>query len=243
MSRPLRPRSALRVLVVDIGGTRVKMIATGASEPRRFKSGRDLVPQLLVREVKRHSAGWRYDVITLGYPGGVTGEHPSAEPGNLGHGWVGFDFAAAFGRPVRIVNDAALQALGGYDGGRMLFLGLGTGLGSAIVSERVIIGCELGCLPYSRHETLAERLGRAGRRRHGQKRWQRSVERVVPKLKEAFAADYVVLGGGNAKNVDPLPEGATRGHNDDAFSGGFRLWQDIVEPHDRPPPPVWRVIS
>jgi polyphosphate glucokinase len=193
--------------------------------------------------VTRRSRDWRYDTITLGYPGAVTGEHPTAEPGNLGRGWVGFDFAKAFGRPVRIVNDAALQALGSYKGGRMLFLGLGTGLGSAIISEHVIVAIELGCLPYTRRDTLADRLGRAGRRRYGPERWQRTIAQMVPRLKEAFAADYVTLGGGNAKHVDPLPEGSTRGGNDDAFTGGFRLWQDIVEPHDRPAPPVWRVIS
>lgn len=233
----------MRVLVIDVGGTRVKMIATGADEPRRFKSGRYLVPQVLVGEVKRHTADWRYDVITIGYPGAVTGEHPSAEPGNLGRGWVGFDFAAAFATPVRIINDAALQALGSYRNGRMLFLGLGTGLGSAVVSERVIFGFELGSLPYSRRETLAGRLGRAGRLRYGPELWQKAIARVVPTLRYAFAADYVVLGGGNAKLVDPLPEGAVRGGNDNAFAGGFRLWQDIVEPHDRPAPSVWRVIS
>jgi polyphosphate glucokinase len=238
-----RVRPHLRVLVIDVGGTHVKMAVTGAAESRRFKSGKHLVPDVLVREVKRRSADWRYDVITLGYPGAVTGEHPRAEPGNLGRGWVGFDFAGAFDTPVRIVNDAALQALGSYDGGRMLFLGLGTGLGSAIVSEHVILAIELGCLPYTRRETLAERLGRAGRQRHGPGRWQRAIAQVVPKLKEAFGADYVTLGGGNAKHVDPLPEGAARGGNDDAFAGGFRLWQDLVVPHDRPAPPIWRVIS
>jgi polyphosphate glucokinase len=231
------------VLVIDIGGTRVKMAATGAAEPRRFKSGRQLTPDVLVREVERHTADWRYEVVTLGYPGAVTGEHPSAEPGNLGCGWVGFDFARAFDAPVRIVNDAALQALGSYRDGRMLFLGLGTGLGSAIVSERVIVSFELGSLPYSGRETLAERLGRAGRKQYGQQRWQQAIGRVVPKLRQAFAADYVVLGGGNAKHVHPLPEGAERGGNDDAFAGGFRLWQELIEPHDRPAPPVWRVIS
>ena len=241
MSQRVRPH--VRVLVVDIGGTHVKMAVTGGTEPRRFKSGKHLVPDLLVREVKRRSADWQYDVITLGYPGAVTGEHPRAEPGNLGRGWVGFDFADAFDTPVRIVNDAALQALGSYDGGRMLFLGLGTGLGSAVVSEHVILAIELGCLPYTRRETLADRLGRAGRQRHGPGRWQRSIAQVVPTLKEAFGADYVTLGGGNAKHVNPLPEGATRGGNDDAFAGGFRLWQDLVMPHDRPAPAIWQVIS
>jgi len=240
---PAKLHANPRVLVLDVGGTRVKMTATGATESRRFESGRQLTPDVLVREVKRRTADWRYEVITLGYPGAVTGEHPSAEPGNLGRGWVGFDFGRAFGAPVRIVNDAALQALGSYREGRMLFLGLGTGVGSAIVSERVILSFELGCLPYSRHETLAERLGRAGRKRYGQQRWQQAIARVVPILKQGFAADYVVLGGGNAKHVDPLPEGAARGGNDDAFTGGFRLWQELVEPHDRPAAAVWRVIS
>jgi polyphosphate glucokinase len=233
----------LRVLVIDVGGTHVKLAVTGVSESRRFKSGPHLVPDVMVREVKRRSADWRYDAITLGYPGAVNGEKPGAEPGNLGHGWVGFDFEDAFDAPVRIVNDAALQALGSYNGGRMLFLGLGTGLGSAVVSEHVILPIELGCLPYTRRETLAERLGRAGRRRYGPARWQRTISQVVPRLKEAVAADYVTLGGGNAKHVHPLPDGVARGGNDDAFAGGFRLWQDFVMPHDRPAPPVWRVIS
>lgn len=240
---PSAKRQALRVLVVDVGGTNVKVAFSEADQPRRFKSGRNLVPDALVDRVKHLTADWRYDAITLGYPGAVNGEHPSAEPGNLGQGWVGFDFEQAFEAPVRIVHDAALQALGGYRGGRMLFLGLGTGLGSALVSERVVLSFELGCLPYSRRETLADRLGQGGLERHGHDEWQHAVAVVVPQLREAFTADYVVLGGGNAKHVHPLPEGACRGGNHDAITGGFRLWRDIVEPHDRRPPPVWRVIS
>jgi hypothetical protein len=232
----------VKVLVIDIGGTHVKMTATDAGESRRFSSGRQLTPARFVREVRRRAAGWEYEAIALGYPGAVDATGPAAEPGNLGDGWVGFDFARAFKRPVRIINDAVMQALGGYRGGRMLFLGLGTGLGSALVTERVIVPLELGCLPYTARESIAERVGRPGRRRHGPIRWQRAVARTVPVLKEALTADYVVLGGGNARHVDPLPACTTRGGNQDAFIGGFRLWEDLVEPHDRESAPVWRVV-
>jgi polyphosphate glucokinase len=234
--------TAVKVLVIDVGGTHVKITATDVGESRRFGSGRQLTPAGLVREVKRLAAGWDYEAIALGYPGAVDANGPSAEPGNLGTGWVGFDFSRAFRRPVRTINDAVMQALGGYRGGRMLFLGLGTGLGSALVTERVIVPLELGCLPYTARESIAERVGRLGRRRHGPIRWQRAIERIVPTLKDALTADYVVLGGGNARHVDPLPTRTTRGGNEDAFIGGFRLWEDLVEPHDRESAPVWRVV-
>jgi polyphosphate glucokinase len=232
----------VKVLVIDVGGTHVKITATDAHESRRFSSGRQLTPAALVREVKRHAGNWEYDAVSLGYPGAVDANGPSAEPGNLGDGWVGFDFEHAFRKPVRITNDAAMQALGGYKDGRMLFLGLGTGLGSALVTERVIVPLELGCLPYTARESIAERVGRAGRHRHGAARWQRAITRIVPMLRDAFAADYVVLGGGNARHVNPLPAHTARGGNEDAFLGGFRLWEDLVEPHDRESAPVWRVV-
>jgi len=230
------------VLVLDVGGTYVKMLATAADGPRRFESGNGLTPDVMVEEVQRTTADWNYDVISLGYPGAVDGDRIRAEPGNLAEGWVGFDFNGAFSKPVRIVNDAVMQALGGYDGGRMLFLGLGTGLGTTLVTEHVVIPLELGCLPYTSDETMAERLGASGLEKHGRDEWLRSLARITAMLRESFSADYIVLGGGNVSHVEELPPGTRRGGNDDAFSGGFRLWEEMVEPHDRQAPPVWRVV-
>ncbi len=230
------------MLVIDVGGSQVKMLATGAPEERRFHSGPGLTPDTLVQRVRELTLDWHHDAISLGYPGAVDAEGAAAEPGNLGGGWVGFDFARAFGKPVRVVNDAVMQALGGYDGGRMLFLGLGTGLGSALITEHVVVPLELGCLAHREGGKLGERLGRHGLATIGKPAWQRAVAETTSMLREAFAADYVVLGGGNAKHVDPLPPGTRRGGNGDAFKGGFRLWEETVEPHDRRPPPVWRVV-
>jgi polyphosphate glucokinase len=230
----------LRVLVIDIGGSHVKL-AVPDEVPRRFDSGEHLTPALLVRDVKRITRDWDYDAISIGYPGAVDATGPADEPGNLGDGWVGFEFDAALGKPVRIVNDAAMQALGGYDGGRMLFLGLGTGLGSTLVTERVIVPLELGCLPFE-DATLFDLLGRDALERRGQHAWQRTLTAATCVLRDAFLADYIVLGGGNAERVDPIPPHARRGGNDDAFAGGWRLWEDIVEPHDQAPARVWRVV-
>lgn len=230
------------VLVVDIGGSHVKMLASGAGTPRRFESGDDLTPQVLVQKVRDMTADWKFGAISIGYPGTVDARGPRREPGNLGDGWVGFDFSKAFEKPVRILNDAVLQALGGYDGGRMLFLGLGTGVGSALVTEHVVVPLELGCLPYCPDETLFDRIGSEGRRKYGHTAWAAAVDHVTAMLKEAFAADYVLLGGGNAKHVEPLPQGARRGGNEDAFTGGFRLWEEVVEPHDRRSSSAWRVV-
>lgn len=231
----------MEVLVVDIGGSRVKMLASGRHEPRRFESG-ELTPDRLIEGVREATADWSYDVISLGFPGAVDANGPRAEPGNLGTGWVRFDFGKAFGKPVRVLNDAAMQALGGYDGGRMLFIGLGTGVGSALVTEHVVVPLELGCLSYGADETLFNRLGAAGLDAHGHAAWLAAVTQVTTVLREAFAADYVLIGGGNADRVDPLPRGTRRGGNDDAFTGGFRLWEEIVEPHDRRSESVWRVV-
>lgn len=231
----------MEILVVDVGGTHVKMLVSGAEEPRRFDSGPDLTAARLVERVREVAADWTYDVVSLGFPGKVDADGPADEPGNLGSGWVGFDYSEAFEKPVRVANDAVMQALGGYDGGRMLFLGLGTGLGSALVTEHVVVPLELGCLPYD-GRTLAEVLGRDGLARQGKKAWQAAVARVTPTLMTALSADYVVLGGGNAKKVHPLPPATRRGGNDDAIRGGFRLWEEMVEPHDRPSAPVWRVV-
>jgi polyphosphate glucokinase len=229
------------VLAVDVGGSSVKMMASGDSESRQFDSGPDLTPSGLVAQVRHHTVDWTYDVVALGYPGAVDASGPAAEPGNLGEGWVRFDFEEAFGKPVRVVNDAVMQALGGYHGGRMLFLGLGTGVGSSLVTEHVVIPLELGCLPY-RDGMIADFAGRAGLERLGDAEWQQVVHEIVGILRKAFAADYVLLGGGNAERLEHRPEGAERGGNDDAFVGGFRLWEEVVEPHDQTPSPAWRVV-
>ncbi|MBA2301638.1 MAG: ROK family protein [Acidobacteria bacterium] len=232
----------MKVLVVDVGGSHVKLAIGAGNWSARFESGSGLTPSTLVSGVLDEVAGHEFDVVSLGYPGAVNRDGPAAEPGNLGEGWVGFDFPGAFERPVRIVNDAVMQAVGGYDGGRMLFLGLGTGLGSALVTEQVVVPLELGTLPYGRGETLAERVGHRGLEKHGKLVWRRAVEQVTGALRAAFVADYVMLGGGNAEHLETLPAGARLGGNEDAFAGGFRLWEEVVEPHDRRPPAVWRVV-
>ena len=232
----------MNVLVIDIGGSHIKLLASGASDSRQLDSHAELTPDQLVDDVKRLTKDWQYDVVSMGYPGQTGPDAPTAEPGNLGTGWIGFDFSAALERPVRLVNDAAMQALGAYTHGRMLFLGLGTGLGSALIAERVIIPLELGCLRYGPEETLAERLGKAGFDRLGHDRWMQTLTETVDVLHAALRADEVVLGGGNAARVDPLPRQTRRGHNDDAFTGGMRLWEEWIEPHDRPAADTWRVV-
>lgn len=232
----------MEVLVIDIGGSRVKMRVKSRADSRRFTSDPGLTPEALVERVQAATQDWKYDVISLGFPGAVGSATPSAEPGNLGDGWIGFDFERAFGKRVRLVNDAVMQALGAYDDDRMLFLGLGTGLGSALITEHVIVPLELGDLPFGNGETMAQRLGGRGLRESGVKVWIQDVHRATYVLRSAFAADYIVLGGGNAGQVDPMPEGVRRGSNDDAFTGGFRLWEEMVEPHDREPQRVWRVL-
>jgi polyphosphate glucokinase len=212
------------ILAIDIGGSKVKILAAGQTEPRKTRSGRKLTPTGMVEAVRELAQGWDYEAVSIGYPG-MVGEHgPRSEPGNLGPGWVGFDFAAAFGLPVRIINDAAMQALGSYEGGRMLFLGLGTGLGSTLIADHVIIPLELGQLLYKDGERLGDLLGAPGLKRLGQKSWCRVVEEVVPMLMSALLADHVVLGGGNGKKLKQLPAGVRLGNNLTAFRGGFRLW-------------------
>jgi predicted NBD/HSP70 family sugar kinase len=230
------------VLVVDIGGSHVKMLASGQHEPRKFDSSEDLTPQVLVEKVRESTADWKFEVISIGYPGAVDARGPRAEPGNLGNGWVRFDFSKAFDKPVRVLNDAAMQALGGYDGGRMLFIGLGTGVGSALVTEHVVVPLELGCLAYCPTETMFDRLGAAGLESYGEASWLASVTQATTMLRDAFAADYVLIGGGNSSRVQPLPPGARCGGNEDAFTGGFRLWEETVEPHDRSASSAWRVV-
>lgn len=239
------------ILAVDVGGSGLKVLATGQAEPRRRKSGPALRPQEMVDAVREMAADWEYDAVSIGYPGQVGDHGPRSEPGNLGPGWVGFDFAAAFGCPVRVVNDAAMQALGSYDGGRMLFLGLGTGVGSTLIAEGVIVPLELGQVPY-RGKPLSDTLGRAGLARLGKKEWRREVDRVVPTLMAALLADYVVLGGGNAKKIKTPPAGVRQSNNLTAFRGGYRLWHvDDVKtlsdgapdlPAARRSPNEWRLI-
>lgn len=240
-----------KILVIDIGGTKIKMLATGETEQRKFPSGKRLTPQKLVDQVHERTKDWPHDAISIGYPGLIGAHGPRSEPGNLGPGWVGFNFAAAFGRPVRIINDAAMQALGSYDGGRMLFLGLGTGLGSALIADKVIVPLELGRITWKNGPTLGELLGRAGLRRLGKSEWRKQVHEAAANLLAAFVVDYVVIGGGNAKNLKELPPGIRLGHNQTAFRGGFRLWNvdDIptlsAEGHDHPLPEKaadWRHI-
>ncbi|MBV8780880.1 MAG: ROK family protein, partial [Phycisphaerae bacterium] len=188
---------------------------------------------------------WKFDVISLGVPARVGAKGIIDEPGNLSDGWVGFDFEKHFQRPIRIVNDAAMQALGAYDGGRMLFLGFGTGLGSALVAERVVVPLELGALHNisgKDREEIGVRLGKKGFERIGESAWKLLVVDAIGMLKNAFQADYVVIGGGHSELIDPLPEGVRRGGNDDAFTGGFRLWEEQVEPHDAPPSSAFRVV-
>ena len=232
----------MNVLVIDIGGSHVKLCATRCQAPVKWDSDPDLKPDQLVDRVRQMTAGWEYEAVSLGFPGRVGPKGPAAEPGNLGEGWVGFDFEKALGKPVRVVNDAAMQALGGYDGGRMLFLGLGTGLGSALIAERVVVPLELGDLTHRSGVTLAERLGKAGLAWLGQETWRKEVVEATTMLRAAFDADYVLLGGGNAALVDPLPSDVRQGGNEDAFVGGFRLWEELVEPHDRKPSSAWRVL-
>ena len=226
------PTSSKKVLVIDVGGTSVKILASGQREVRSFHSGRKLTPERMVLGVKKLAADWKYDVVSIGYPGPVLGGQPTADPPNLGRGWVGFDFAAAFGLPVKVVNDAAMQAMGSYNGGKMLFLGLGTGLGTALIVDGAMEPMELGHLPYKKH-TYETYVGRAGLERAGKKKWGRRVVDVVERLTAALQPDETVIGGGNVRKLDPLPPRCRAGHNANAFRGGFRLWakDNAVAPH------------
>jgi polyphosphate glucokinase len=215
---------ARKVLVVDVGGTTVKALATGQNEYRSFPSGPTLTPRQMVSGVKRIARDWTYDVVSIGYPGPVLHGRPIAEPHNLGRGWVGFDFTAAFRRPVKVVNDAAMQALGSYRGGKMLFLGLGTGFGSAMIVNGNVEPMELGHLPYKKG-TYEDYVGRRGLERDGKKKWRRHVADVVVRFIAALEPDDTVIGGGNARKLDGLPPGSRAGDNHNAFCGGFRLWE------------------
>jgi glucose-6-phosphate isomerase len=219
-----------RVLVVDVGGTHVKVLATGQTAPREFPSGPTLTAEQMVAGVKIGAADWKYDAVSIGYPGPVLHGRPVAEPRHLGPGWVGFDYRMAFGCPVKVVNDAAMQALGSYRGGKMLFLGLGTGLGSTLIVDGIVEPMELGHLPY-RNGTFEEYVGLHGLQTHGLMRWRRDVDDVVSRLIAALEPEDVVLGGGNVHQLDTLPAGCRAGDNANAFLGGFRLWQEWQDRH------------
>jgi polyphosphate glucokinase len=223
----MRPKNHRRVLTIDVGGSHVKMRVFGRSETRQFESGPNLTPRQMVAQVHMLTGDWTYDAVSVGYPGIVLLGKVVAEPHNLGPGWVGFDFRKAFGRPTYVMNDAAMQAIGSYEGGRMLFLGLGTGLGSAMIVDGVVAPMELAHLPFKKGRTYEEWIGDRGRRRLGGKQWRRAVKEVVTLLARLLEADYVVLGGGNARKLKRLPKIARLGSNEFAFLGGFRVWHYI----------------
>ena len=223
----------MNVLVVDVGGTQVKILATGQAEPRRFPSGPDLTAETMAAGVKACAQGWKYDAVSIGYPGVVVRNRPVAEPHNLAPGWVGFDYAKVFGCPVRIINDAAMQALGSYRGGKLLFLGLGTGLGTAMIVDGVVEPMELGHAPY-RKGLYEDYVGVRGLKRLGKKKWRAEVAKVVASLVRALEPTDVVIGGGNVNRLRELPPGARAGDNANAFLGGFRLWDDGVKPKAPP---------
>ena len=214
----------MTVLVIDVGGTNLKVSVGSPGEVIKIPSGPEMTAARMADEVKKAVAGRDYDVVSIGYPGPVVNGRPASEPHNLGAGWMRFDYAKAFGKPVRVVNDAAMQALGSYQGGRMLYLGLGTGLGSAFVGDGVLEPLELAHLPYRKNRTYEDYLGLRGLQRMGRKKWQRHVERVVELLKHGLQADYVMLGGGQTKELSSLPPDVRLGTNAHAILGGIRLW-------------------
>ena len=228
---PTEPRGAgsarssnAKILVVDVGGTHIKILATGQAQPRKIPSGPRMTAKQMVRDVQRAAKDWDYECVSIGYPGPVSHGLPFHEPHNLGCGWVGFNFHRAFGRPVRLVNDAVMQAIGSYHGRRMLFLGLGTGLGTAMIIDGAVEPMELAHLPYKNGKTYEDYLGLRGLRRLGKKKWRQYVYQVARELVAALSADYVVLGGGNSKKLKKLPRNMRLGSNRNAFIGGFRLW-------------------
>jgi polyphosphate glucokinase len=216
--------AARTVLAVDVGGSHVKLLISAEAEPRRFDSGPRMTAREMVDGVQEAGEGWSWDVVSIGIPTPVQGGRVIADPVNLGDGWVGFDYEGAFGKPTKVLNDAAMQAIGSYEGGRMLFLGLGTGLGSTLIVDRIVEPLELGHLPY-RKSTFEDYVSERARERRGHKKWKRSVFDVVGRLAAAVEPDYVVIGGGGVEHLDELPENSRRGANENAFTGGFRLWE------------------
>jgi polyphosphate glucokinase len=229
LKSPQNPKSsktsAAKTLVIDVGGTHVKMLATGMKEPIKFESGPKMTADKMVKQVKAATKDIPYDRISLGYPGPIINGHPLREPHNLGVGWMAINFAKAFGCPVKVINDASMQALGSYEGGSMLFLGLGTGLGSAMIVDGVLQPMELAHLEFKHGKTYEDYLGLRGLERLGKKKWRKCVAKIVELLKAGLEADYVVIGGGNCKKLKTIPPGARAGKNENAFVGGFRLWE------------------
>ena len=228
----------MRILVIDVGGNNVKLRHPEEKKTVvKIPSGPELTAARMVREVKRAAADWKYDAVSIGYPGPVANGRPAREPHNLGGGWTRYDYRAAFGKPVRMLNDAAMQALGSYQGGRMLYLGLGTRLGSALVVEGVVQPMELAHLPYRKGRSFEDYVGQRGYKRLGKAAWVRHVAEVVQTLKDALQVEYIVLGGGNAKRLDRLPEGCRPGTNANAFKGGIRMWETPHPTRQRAAPP------
>jgi hypothetical protein len=227
------------VLVIDIGGTSVKLWHTAHEEHLKFGSGKTLTPESMLEEARTLAHDWQWEAVALGLPCRVSAGRPVEDPQNLGPGWVGFNFASALGSPVRIMNDAALQALGSYDGGRMLFLGLGTAVGSAYIADRLILTLDLGRMHYD-GSRLFELLGDEGFEKLGPKKWRNVVHEIVPALKNALMADYVVLGGGSVKKLEELPDGVRRGHNRTVVEGGRKLWEELPDPAEKSA--VWLIL-
>jgi len=226
-----------RILVIDVGGSNVKLMIS-RRERRKFKSGPDLTPREMVAQMKPLLQDWSFDAVSMGFPAPVRNGRIMGEPKHLGSGWKRFDYEKSLGKPIRIINDAAMQALGSFHGGRMLFLGLGTGLGSTLIWETNVLPLELGDLPYGNGDIIEDYLGKSGMKHLGEKAWKREVLRAILLLKKSLIADYVVLGGGSAKKFDQLPAGIEPGHNRNAFLGGVRLWQ--LDPRTRRA--KWRIL-
>ena len=218
----------MKVLVIDIGGTNIKVASTDMRVPVKIPSGPTMTAEQMTKDVLAATAGWTYDCVSIGYPGPVVNHRPIAEPHNLGGGWIDFPYDKAFGKPLRFINDAAMQALGGYKGGRMLFLGTGTGLGSAMIFDGIVIPLELAHLPYKKGLTYEQYIGLVGLERRGVRRWRKSVLDIINRLKAAMVCDTVLLGGGNAKMMKSLPNHVILGANTNAIDGGIRLWQDTA---------------
>jgi len=220
----------MKILVIDIGGTNIKVASSDNRIPIKIPSGPTLTAEQMTKDVLAATKDWDYDCISIGYPGPVVHDRPLAEPHNLAPGWIDFSYQKAFGKPLRFINDAAMQALGGYKGGRMLFLGIGTGLGSAMIFDGVVIPLELAHLPYRKDRTYEDYVGLRGLERRGVERWRKSVLDVIERLRAALICDSVLLGGGNAKLMKDLPSHVVLGANSNAIDGGIKLWQDISEP-------------
>jgi polyphosphate glucokinase len=220
----------MKILVIDIGGTNIKVASSDKLVPIKIPSGPTMTAAQMTKDVLAATKGWEYDCISIGYPGPVVHDRPLAEPHNLAPGWVGFSYQKAFGKPLRFINDAAMQALGGYKGGRLLFLGIGTGMGSAMIFDGVVIPLELAHLPYRKERTYEDYVGLRGLERRGAERWRKSVLDVIERLRAALICDSVLLGGGNAKLMEDLPSHVTLGANSNAIDGGIKLWQDMPDP-------------